>query len=78
MKCGTAVKLALNMLSTTVMIQLGRVEDNSMVNMQLTNEKLINRGINIIMQELKLDDYEKAKLLLLQHGSVKKTLQAYL
>ena len=75
MKSGTSQKLVLNMLSTSVMIQLGRVEDNKMVNMQLTNEKLIDRGTKMIMEKLQLSDYEKAKGLLLQHGSVKKAVE---
>ncbi|GAC1482411.1 MAG: N-acetylmuramic acid 6-phosphate etherase [Flavisolibacter sp.] len=61
MKSGTAQKLVLNMISTTVMIQLGRVEDNKMVNMQLTNEKLIDRGTRMIMDKLQMVDYNKAK-----------------
>lgn len=72
MKSGTAQKLVLNMISTSVMIQLGRVEDNKMVNMQLTNDKLVDRGTKMLMEKAKLKDYEKAKQLLLQHGSVKK------
>lgn len=72
MKSGTAQKLVLNMISTTVMIQLGRVEDNHMVNMMLTNDKLIDRGTRMLMQHLNMNDYEKAKALLLQYGSVKK------
>jgi N-acetylmuramic acid 6-phosphate etherase len=76
MKSGTAQKLILNMISTSVMIQLGRVEDNKMVNMQLTNEKLIDRGIKMLMERLRLDDYEKAKTLLLKYGSVKKAAEA--
>ena len=72
MKSGTAQKLVLNMISTTVMIHLGRVEDNKMVNMQLTNDKLVDRGTRMLMERIKLADYEKAKELLLQHGSVKK------
>ncbi|MBI3139460.1 MAG: N-acetylmuramic acid 6-phosphate etherase [Sphingobacteriales bacterium] len=72
MKSGTAQKLVLNMISTTVMIQLGRVEDNKMVNMQLTNDKLVDRGTRMLMERVKLSDYEKAKALLLKHGSVKK------
>ncbi len=60
------------MISTTVMIQLGRVEDNKMVNMQLTNDKLVDRGTKMLMERVKLKDYEKAKELLLKHGSVKK------
>ncbi len=77
MKSGTSQKLILNMISTTVMIQLGRVEDNKMVNMQLTNEKLIDRGTKMIMDKLRLDDYSKAKELLLQFGSVKKAVDSY-
>ena len=76
MKSGTSQKLILNMISTTVMIQLGRVEDNKMVNMQLTNEKLIDRGTKMIMDKLSLSDYSRAKELLLQHGSVKKAVEA--
>jgi len=72
MKSGTAQKLVLNMISTTVMIQLGRVEDNRMVNMMLTNDKLVDRGTRMLMQQLNMDDYEKAKALLMQYGSVKK------
>lgn len=74
MKCGTAQKLVLNMISSTCMIQLGRVEGNKMVNMQLTNEKLIDRGTKIIMQELSLTDYNEAKNLLLKYGNVKKAI----
>jgi N-acetylmuramic acid 6-phosphate etherase len=65
------------MISTAVMIQLGRVEDNRMVNMQLTNEKLIDRGTKMIMDKLNLEDYEEAKGLLLQYGSVKKAVDGY-
>jgi N-acetylmuramic acid 6-phosphate etherase len=75
MKSGTSQKLILNMISTTVMIQLGRVEDNKMVNMQLTNEKLVDRGTKMIMDKLNLDDYGRAKALLLQYGSVKKAVE---
>jgi N-acetylmuramic acid 6-phosphate etherase len=77
MKSGTSQKLVLNMISTTVMIQLGRVEDNRMVNMQLTNEKLVDRGTKMIMDKLNLEDYEAAKGLLLQYGSVKKAVDGY-
>ncbi len=76
MKSGTSQKLILNMISTTVMIQLGRVEDNKMVNMQLTNEKLIDRGTRMIMDKLGLMDYDKAKALLLKYGSVKKAVES--
>jgi N-acetylmuramic acid 6-phosphate etherase len=77
MKSGTAQKLVLNMISTTVMIQLGRVEDNKMVNMALTNEKLVDRGVKMLMERIKLSDYEKAKQLLLKYGSVKKATEAF-
>lgn len=76
MKSGTAQKLILNMISTTVMIQLGRVEDNKMVNMQLTNDKLVDRGVKMLMQKINVDDYEVAKKLLLQTGSVKKAVES--
>lgn len=74
MKSGTAEKMILNMISTAAMIQLGRVKGNRMVNMQLTNAKLIDRGTRMIMDELGLD-YEAAKHLLEMHGSVKKVLE---
>ncbi|WP_290792243.1 N-acetylmuramic acid 6-phosphate etherase [Flavihumibacter sp. UBA7668] len=77
MKSGTAQKLVLNMISTSVMIQIGRVEDNKMVNMQLSNEKLVDRGTNMVMQQLKMDDYEQARTLLLKYGSVKKAVDAW-
>jgi N-acetylmuramic acid 6-phosphate etherase len=76
MKAGTAQKLALNMISTTVMIKLGRVKGNKMVDMQLSNNKLVRRGTNMLMKELKLD-YNSAEKLLLQHGSVRKAAQAF-
>ena len=76
MKSGTSQKLILNMLSTAVMIQLGRVEDNKMVNMQLTNEKLIDRGTKMIMEKLSMGDYERAKGMLLKYGSVKKAVDS--
>ena len=76
MKSGTAQKLVLNMISTSIMIQLGRVEDNKMVNMQLSNVKLVDRGVKMVMDGLAINDYEKAKDLLLKHGSVKKAVEA--
>ena len=75
MKSGTAQKLVLNMISTTVMIKLGKVKGNKMVDMQLSNEKLVDRGTRMIMQELDVD-YEEANRLLLQHGSVRKAVDA--
>jgi N-acetylmuramic acid 6-phosphate etherase len=77
MKSGTAQKLVLNMISTSVMIQHGRVEDNKMVNMQLTNDKLVDRGVKMVMHSLEISDYEKAKSLLLKHGTVKKVIETY-
>lgn len=78
MKSGTAQKLVLNMISTSIMIRLGRVEDNKMVNMQLTNDKLVDRGIKMVMENARISDYEQAKQLLLQHGSVKKAVAYFL
>lgn len=78
MKSGTAQKLVLNMISTSVMIQLGRVEDNKMVNMQLTNDKLVDRGVKMLMERAKMNDYEKAKEILLKYGSVKKAVDSFL
>ena len=75
MKSGTAQKLVLNMLSTSVMIKLGRVEDNSMVNMQLSNEKLVDRGVKMVVSQISSIEYGLAKEMLLKHGSVKKTLE---
>ncbi|MDR3653898.1 MAG: N-acetylmuramic acid 6-phosphate etherase [Paludibacter sp.] len=75
LKSGTAEKLVLNMISTTIMIKLGRVKGNKMVNMQLSNAKLIDRGTRMIMEELGFD-YERSKSLLLIHGSVQKALEA--
>ena len=76
MRSGTAQKMILNMISTTIMIELGRVQGNKMVNMQLSNQKLIDRGTRMIIEELHLD-YEKAEALLLLHGSVKSAIEAY-
>ncbi|MDQ1772280.1 N-acetylmuramic acid 6-phosphate etherase [Labilibaculum sp. A4] len=76
LKAGTAQKMILNMITTSLMIKLGRVQGNRMVNMQLTNKKLVERGTKMIMEELKLEK-EVAKSLLLKHGSVKKAIEAY-
>lgn len=77
MKSGTAQKLVLNMISTSVMIQLGRVEGNKMVNMQLSNDKLVDRGVKMLMKNLSIPDYEQAKEILLKYGSVKKATDRY-
>jgi N-acetylmuramic acid 6-phosphate etherase len=76
MKAGTAQKLVLNMISTSVMIRLGRVIDNKMVDMQLSNEKLVDRGAKILMHALQLN-YDEAREQLLRNGSVRKALDAY-
>lgn len=75
MKSGTAQKLVLNMLSTTVMIKLGRVKGNKMVDMQLTNHKLVDRGTQMVMDELHID-YDHAADLLNRYGSVRKAVEA--
>lgn len=75
MKSGTGQKMVLNMISTSVMIQLGRVRGNRMVNMQLTNKKLVDRGTRMLVEELGWE-YERAKVLLLLHGSVEAALKA--
>lgn len=76
MKSGTAQKMVLNMITTSVMIKLGRVKGNKMVNMQLSNQKLVDRGTRMIVEELGLP-YPQAKALLLMHGSVKKAVDEY-
>lgn len=73
MKAGTAQKLVLNMLSTAVMIQLGRVKGNKMVDMQLSNHKLIDRGIRMIMKETGLNEHD-AEVLLKEKGSVRNAI----
>lgn len=75
MKAGTAQKLVLNMISTAVMIQLGRVEGNRMVDMQLSNNKLVDRGTKMVMEMLQID-YPTAESLLKKHGSVRKVIDA--
>ncbi len=74
MKSGTAQKLVLNMISTSVMIQLGRVKDNKMVDMQLTNNKLVDRGTRMLMEELSVSRAEAEKLLT-KHGSVRRVIE---
>ncbi|HEY5690842.1 MAG TPA: N-acetylmuramic acid 6-phosphate etherase [Cyclobacteriaceae bacterium] len=75
MKSGTAQKLVLNMISTTTMIQLGRIKGNKMVDMQLSNNKLIDRGTKMIVEELNISEAEAA-LLLSKHGSVRKAIDS--
>lgn len=77
MKAGTAQKLILNMISTTTMIKLGRVKGNKMVDMQLSNNKLVDRGTRMIMGETGTDA-QTAEKLLKEHGSVRKAIEAFL
>lgn len=74
MKCGTAQKMIFDMISTTVMIQLGRVIDNRMVNVSLINNKITDRAVRMLMEMGKIDDYDVAKNKLLKYGSVKEAL----
>lgn len=76
MKAGTAQKLVLNMISTATMIQLGRVKGNKMVDMQLSNNKLVDRGTRMIMEELSVN-YEDAKELLIKFGNVRNAITNY-
>ena len=76
MKAGTAQKLVLNMISTTTMIQLGRVKGNKMVDMQLSNNKLVDRGTRMIMEELSVN-YDEAKELLIKFGNVRNAINNY-
>lgn len=76
MKAGTAQKLVLNMVSTTVMIQLGKVRGNKMVDMQLSNNKLVDRAVRILMEEIQVEE-ETARELLEKHGSVRRATDWY-
>jgi N-acetylmuramic acid 6-phosphate etherase len=76
MKAGTSQKLVLNMISTSVMIKLGHVKGNRMVDMQLSNNKLVERGTQMIMSETGLD-YATAQDLLNEHGSVRSAVTAF-
>lgn len=76
MKSGTSQKLVLNMISTALMIRIGRVKGNKMVNMQLSNNKLVDRGTRYLMEGLQLD-YEEASRVLKEYGSVKKAMDNY-
>lgn len=76
MKAGTAQKLVLNMLSTATMIQLGKVKGNKMVDMQLSNNKLVDRGTRMVMEALDIKE-DEAAYLLKKHGSVRNSIKAY-
>ncbi len=76
MKSGTAQKLILNMITTSTMVKLGRVKGNKMVDMQLSNDKLVDRGTRMIMNALGIN-YHTANDLLIEHGSVRKAVDYY-
>lgn len=78
MKCATAQKMLFDMISTTTMIQLGRVEDNKMVNVKLINNKIIDRSIRMLMERSGMKNYDDAKKLLMEAGSVKNALDSLL
>lgn len=77
MKCGTAQKMIFDMISTTVMIRLGHVYDNQMINVKLINEKIIDRAVKMLMKNSGIEEYEIARELLIESGSVKKALDKY-
>ena len=76
MKAGTAQKMVLNMISTTTMIQLGKIRGNKMVDMQLSNKKLVERGENMLIEELKVDK-DTASLLLKKYGNVRDAIKHF-
>ncbi len=76
MKSGTAQKLVLNMISTSLMIQLGHVKGNKMVDMQLSNKKLVERGTRMVCEQLDITE-EVGKALLLKHGSVRAAIENF-
>jgi N-acetylmuramic acid 6-phosphate etherase len=76
MKAGTAQKMILNMISSSVMIKLGKVKGNLMIDMQLSNNKLIERAINMVISSLNIS-YSDAKILITKYGSVRKAIDNY-
>jgi N-acetylmuramic acid 6-phosphate etherase len=74
MKCGTVQKMLFDMISTTVLIRMGRVEDNRMVNVRLINNKVVDRSVKMLMEKSGLTDYEEAKELILKYGNVKRAM----
>lgn len=74
MKCGTAQKMIFDMISTSVMVRLGRVEGNNMVNVRLINDKVVDRSTLMLMEKTGLADYEEAKSLILEFGNVRKAM----
>jgi N-acetylmuramic acid 6-phosphate etherase len=77
MKAGTAQKMVLNMITTSVMIKMGHVEDNKMVDMQITNEKLRDRGTKMIMKQTGIEEYNVARTFLKKYGSVRDAVKQY-
>jgi N-acetylmuramic acid 6-phosphate etherase len=75
MKCGTAQKMLFDMISTTVMIRIGRVEGNNMVNVKLINDKILDRAVRMLMKKAEIENYDEAKAILLTHGSVKEAME---
>lgn len=75
MKCGTAQKMILDMISTTTMVRLGRVKDNKMIHVALINNKITDRAVKILMEQGSIKDYDEAKTLLLANGSIHKALK---
>jgi N-acetylmuramic acid 6-phosphate etherase len=75
MKCGTAQKMVFDMISTTVMISLGRVEGNKMVHVKLINDKIVDRSVRMLMEKTGISDYETARSILIANGSVKNAAQ---
>ena len=74
MKCGTAQKMLFDMISTTVLIRMGRVEDNRMVNVRLINNKVVDRSVKMLMEKMRLTNYDEARDLILKFGNVKKAM----
>ncbi|MBS1600805.1 MAG: N-acetylmuramic acid 6-phosphate etherase [Bacteroidetes bacterium] len=74
MKCGTAQKMIFDIISTTVMIQIGRVEDNQMVHVKLINNKITDRAVKMLIERSGIESYEEAKTILLKYGSVKNAI----
>ncbi|NRF37156.1 N-acetylmuramic acid 6-phosphate etherase [Pedobacter foliorum] len=75
MKCGTAQKMLFDMISTSVMIQMGRIEGNNMIHVKLINDKIMDRGVKMLMKKADIENYEAAKSLLLQYGTVKNAME---
>lgn len=75
MKCGTAQKMLFDMISTTVMIQMGRIEGNNMIHVKLINDKIMDRGVKMLMKKADIDNYKEAKSLLVQYGTVKNAME---